>query len=214
MRDQFEDGKIASRQYLCCTRMSQKIIILFLFFLPILYLLPWHSLQGAQPSSFSQPEAWRSVPSAYTFRSGNGNSISHTAILHSDIASIPGLVSYHEIRRSNISFNPSGSDVLVILHIQKTGGTSFEKHIVQDLQIDQPCVCGKRRKRCKCPRPSKLNLNGWSFTCIVVIVFKDVLLPCRRSEWEFIRNIQSEYGTMAVQQIFYRLGLWAPCGLD
>lgn len=69
--------------------------------------------------------------------------------------SVPvGMVTYRAIRETGIAFNASGADVLVILHIQKTGGTSFEKHIVQDLDVEKPCICWKRRKRCKCPRPS------------------------------------------------------------
>jgi len=64
-----------------------------------------------------------------------------------------GLVPYRAIIHSGIKFNASKSDMLVLLHIQKTGGTAFEKHIVQDLDIEQPCICWKRKKRCKCPRP-------------------------------------------------------------
>ncbi|KAK3096235.1 hypothetical protein FSP39_024815 [Pinctada imbricata] len=41
-------------------------------------------------------------------------------------------------------------DVIVFLHIQKTGGTSFGKHLVNNLDLDTPCECIKGRKRCDC----------------------------------------------------------------
>jgi hypothetical protein len=34
-------------------------------------------------------------------------------------------------------------DVLVFLHMQKTGGTTFGKHLVKNLDVDQPCECSK-----------------------------------------------------------------------
>lgn len=41
-------------------------------------------------------------------------------------------------------------DVLVFLHMQKTGGTTFGKHLVKNLDIGQPCDCTQGKKRCKC----------------------------------------------------------------
>ncbi|CAC5398241.1 Heparan-sulfate 6-O-sulfotransferase 2,Heparan-sulfate 6-O-sulfotransferase 3-B,Heparan-sulfate 6-O-sulfotransferase 1-A,Heparan-sulfate 6-O-sulfotransferase 1,Heparan-sulfate 6-O-sulfotransferase 1-B,Heparan-sulfate 6-O-sulfotransferase 3 [Mytilus coruscus] len=41
-------------------------------------------------------------------------------------------------------------DVLVFLHMQKTGGTTFGKHLVKNLDIDQPCECIKGKKKCNC----------------------------------------------------------------
>ncbi|XP_076453559.1 heparan-sulfate 6-O-sulfotransferase 2-like [Babylonia areolata] len=42
-------------------------------------------------------------------------------------------------------------DVIVFLHIQKTGGTVFGKHLVENLDVDSPCHCKKRRKKkCEC----------------------------------------------------------------
>ena len=42
----------------------------------------------------------------------------------------------------------SDGDVMVFLHIQKTGGTTFGKHLVQD--AGWPCACYRNRKRCDC----------------------------------------------------------------
>lgn len=33
------------------------------------------------------------------------------------------------------------TDVVVFLHIQKTGGTTFGRHLVLDLDVDRPCAC-------------------------------------------------------------------------
>lgn len=43
-------------------------------------------------------------------------------------------------------------DVLVFLHAQKTGGSTFERHLVRDTTagVPAPCVCRRRRKRCDC----------------------------------------------------------------
>lgn len=40
-------------------------------------------------------------------------------------------------------------DVIVFLHMQKTGGTTFGRHLVRNLDVDSPCNC-KRKKRCDC----------------------------------------------------------------
>ena len=59
------------------------------------------------------------------------------------------------------NFNIDKSDVLVFLHIQKTGGSTFGRHLVNDLKVNPPCICSKNRKRCDC-----LNKNGktWLFS--------------------------------------------------
>lgn len=46
----------------------------------------------------------------------------------------PGL-SYDEVLNDDFQFDMNAHDVMVFLHIQKTGGTSFGKHLVQDLSI-------------------------------------------------------------------------------
>lgn len=64
---------------------------------------------------------------------------------------------------SKYDFKIRGNDVLVFLHIQKTGGTEFGKHLVHDLDVETPCQCVKRRRRCPCLRPgSKTEL--WQFS--------------------------------------------------
>lgn len=64
-------------------------------------------------------------------------------------------VTFDEIIKHNRTFNITGQDSLVLLHIQKTGGTTFERHLVHDLVIEKACSCSYEKRRCSCPRPSK-----------------------------------------------------------
>lgn len=68
---------------------------------------------------------------------------------------------YHIVSGHDYAFNIDGNDVIVFLHIQKTAGTSFEKFLVNHLNISRPCLCkddrscngDKKCKKCKCFRP-------------------------------------------------------------
>lgn len=48
----------------------------------------------------------------------------------------------------NVDFEKD--DVIVFLHVQKTGGTSFGKHLVKHMELETPCKCHKKKKRCDC----------------------------------------------------------------
>ncbi|CAG5121441.1 unnamed protein product [Candidula unifasciata] len=43
-----------------------------------------------------------------------------------------------------------GDDVLIYLHIQKTGGGSFGRHLVHNLDVKFPCKCLPGIKKCDC----------------------------------------------------------------
>eukprot|EP00095_Tigriopus_kingsejongensis_P008595 maker-scaffold1083_size63694-snap-gene-0.17 protein:Tk08595 transcript:maker-scaffold1083_size63694-snap-gene-0.17-mRNA-1 annotation:"heparan-sulfate 6-o-sulfotransferase 2" len=58
-------------------------------------------------------------------------------------------IPYEGIQDDNFEFNLSGRDVMVFLHIQKTGGTTFGKHLVQDIDLEEPCQCRRLKKRPK-----------------------------------------------------------------
>lgn len=58
----------------------------------------------------------------------------------------PGL-SYEEVLNEDFQFNIDAHDVMVFLHIQKTGGTSFGRHLVQDLDLKVSFRCLSRRGR-------------------------------------------------------------------
>ncbi|KAL0973906.1 hypothetical protein UPYG_G00212780 [Umbra pygmaea] len=68
-----------------------------------------------------------------------------------------------------VDFNIKGDDVIVFLHIQKTGGTTFGRHLVRNIQLERPCKCHAGQKKCTCYRPGKRETwlfsrfsTGWS----------------------------------------------------
>ncbi|XP_077987570.1 heparan-sulfate 6-O-sulfotransferase 3-B-like isoform X2 [Glandiceps talaboti] len=63
----------------------------------------------------------------------------------------------------DLGFNITGTDVLVFLHIQKTGGSTFGRHLVRDIDLDQPCKCYRGQKKCDCFRPGS-NRELWLFS--------------------------------------------------
>lgn len=73
----------------------------------------------------------------------------------------PGL-SYEDVQNDDFQFNMDAHDVMVFLHIQKTGGTSFGKHLVRDLDLKRPCECQRKRKRCYCFRTH--SNENWLFS--------------------------------------------------
>ena len=53
-------------------------------------------------------------------------------------------------------FNITRGDFLVCHHIQKTGGTSFGRHLVKNLDVPEyPCTCSGTR-----PEPAKCSCKG------------------------------------------------------
>nr|CAG4649708.1 EOG090X0E58 [Scapholeberis mucronata]SVE93896.1 EOG090X0E58 [Scapholeberis mucronata] len=62
-----------------------------------------------------------------------------------------------------MAFDITNNDVIVFLHIQKTGGTTFGRHLVRDLNLETPCICPRKRKRCDCFRPNTVN-DQWLFS--------------------------------------------------
>ncbi|CAI5793343.1 heparan-sulfate 6-O-sulfotransferase 2 [Podarcis lilfordi] len=68
-----------------------------------------------------------------------------------------------------VDFHIAGDDLIVFLHIQKTGGTTFGRHLVRNIQLEQPCECKAGQKKCTCLRPGKRETwlfsrfsTGWS----------------------------------------------------
>ncbi|KAG7248405.1 hypothetical protein CRUP_035719 [Coryphaenoides rupestris] len=62
----------------------------------------------------------------------------------------------------HVEFNIRGEDVIVFLHIQKTGGTTFGRHLVQNIDLERPCECKPGQKKCTCHRPGKAE--SWLFS--------------------------------------------------
>ncbi|XP_038615354.1 heparan-sulfate 6-O-sulfotransferase 3 [Tachyglossus aculeatus] len=61
-------------------------------------------------------------------------------------------------------FDMRGRDVLVFLHIQKTGGTTFGRHLVSNMRLERPCACGPGQKKCTCRRPGRRRGDTWLFS--------------------------------------------------
>jgi len=68
-----------------------------------------------------------------------------------------------------LAFDMKGEDVIVFLHIQKTGGTTFGRHLVQNVRLEVPCDCRPGQKKCTCYRPNRRETwlfsrfsTGWS----------------------------------------------------
>ena len=72
-------------------------------------------------------------------------------------------VAFDEVFSERFVFDITGRDVIVFLHIQKTGGTIFGRHLVKDLNVPSPCLCPRKRKRCDCFRPNTQN-EQWLFS--------------------------------------------------
>ncbi|KAJ3612975.1 hypothetical protein NHX12_019232 [Muraenolepis orangiensis] len=62
-----------------------------------------------------------------------------------------------------VDFQIQGEDVIVFLHIQKTGGTTFGRHLVQNVRLEVPCDCRPGQKKCTCYR-SPSRRETWLFS--------------------------------------------------
>ncbi|XP_035385834.1 heparan-sulfate 6-O-sulfotransferase 3-B isoform X2 [Electrophorus electricus] len=62
----------------------------------------------------------------------------------------------------HVDFDIKGNDVIVFLHIQKTGGTTFGRHLVRNIKLERPCDCKAGQKKCTCHRPGKAE--SWLFS--------------------------------------------------
>lgn len=69
------------------------------------------------------------------------NKHSHNEKSQLSLINNPGL-SYDEVQNDDFQngFDIDKYDVMVFLHIQKTGGTSFGKHLVRDLDLKVSCL--------------------------------------------------------------------------
>lgn len=86
-----------------------------------------------------------------------------TARLHSKVESKIKIESVSFKQAQVSGFDITSTDVIVFLHIQKTGGTTFGRHLVRDLNLETPCICPRKRKRCDCFRPNTNN-EQWLFS--------------------------------------------------
>ncbi|KAG9271207.1 heparan-sulfate 6-O-sulfotransferase 3-B [Astyanax mexicanus] len=107
----------------------------------------------------------------------------------------------------HVDFDIRGDDVIVFLHIQKTGGTTFGRHLVRNIRLEQPCDCKPGQKKCNCHRPGKDESwlfsrfsTGWSCglhadwteltNCVPVIMEKKQQQPKRRRNFYYITMLR------------------------
>ncbi|XP_053436608.1 heparan-sulfate 6-O-sulfotransferase 2 isoform X1 [Nycticebus coucang] len=129
------------------------LVMLFLFAVIILqYVCPGTECQLLRLQAFSSP-----VPDPY----------------RSEDESSAKFVPRYNFTRGDllrkVDFDIKGDDLIVFLHIQKTGGTTFGRHLVRNIQLEQPCECRVGQKKCTCHRPGKRETwlfsrfsTGWS----------------------------------------------------
>uniref|UniRef100_A0A2K5Q6D3 Heparan-sulfate 6-O-sulfotransferase n=1 Tax=Cebus imitator TaxID=2715852 RepID=A0A2K5Q6D3_CEBIM len=129
------------------------LVMLFLFAVIVLqYVCPGTECQLLRLHAFSSP-----VPDPY----------------RSEDESSARFVPRYNFTRSDllrkVDFDIKGDDLIVFLHIQKTGGTTFGRHLVRNIQLEQPCECRVGQKKCTCHRPGKRETwlfsrfsTGWS----------------------------------------------------
>lgn len=121
---------------LAATRRLLPIIVILLSASTIFILITNNTGQDELPSSALLISKPPQAPSAST----------HDHINES-------IISFESIVAQNRTFNSTNNDLFVLLHIQKTGGTAFERHLVQDLgQAQLSCSCTADKRRCNCPR--------------------------------------------------------------
>ncbi|GAB1302770.1 Heparan-sulfate 6-O-sulfotransferase 2 [Apodemus speciosus] len=165
------------------------LVMLFLFAVIVLqYVCPGTECQLLRLQAFSSP-----VPDPY----------------RSEDESSARFVPRYNFSRGDllrkVDFDIKGDDLIVFLHIQKTGGTTFGRHLVRNIQLEQPCefstgwscglhadwteltscvpavVDGKRDARLR-PSSSSLSLNFHYIT-----ILRD---PVSRylSEWRHVQR--------------------------
>lgn len=72
-------------------------------------------------------------------------------------------LSFPEDTFARVNFDINGSDVLVFLHMQKTGGSTFGRHLVSNLDLRKECDILEQRKRRNCLRPNS-DVESWLFS--------------------------------------------------
>ncbi|GAB0094816.1 Heparan-sulfate 6-O-sulfotransferase [Sergentomyia squamirostris] len=138
-------------------RSKQRSIVVVCIFLAIAGIVIFGYFCNDQVCALTKRDMMMSSDVA-ALTSDTGNSVGKSSTQINN----PGL-SYEEVLNDdNFQFDMNAHDVMVFLHIQKTGGTSFGKHLVRDLDLKRPCTCQRRKKRCHCFRPHRNEI--WLFS--------------------------------------------------
>ncbi|XP_029416310.1 heparan-sulfate 6-O-sulfotransferase 2 isoform X5 [Nannospalax galili] len=168
------------------------LVMLFLFAVIVLqYVCPGTECQLLRLQAFSSP-----VPDPYG----------------SEDESSARFVPRYNFSRGDllrkVDFDIKGDDLIVFLHIQKTGGTTFGRHLVRNIQLEQPCECRVGQKKCTCHRPGKRETwlfsrfsTGWSCglhadwteltSCVPAVVDGKRDARLRPSRWRIFQILDS-----------------------
>ena len=76
---------------------------------------------------------------------------------------------------------------MVFLHIQKTGGTTFGKHLVQDIDLESPCLCKRRSKKLRKFHFSQEEPDGFQVQREKRKLKCDCFRPTSQTNWLFSR---------------------------
>ncbi|KAH9512759.1 activating signal cointegrator 1 complex subunit [Bulinus truncatus] len=114
------------------------IVFLLIMTLPFIFLIAVYSCTGS-----------------FCFRT-----LDATPVPYSDYeAFLQGKVLRHKFNTSALhrvfKLDLDDSDIMVYLHIQKTGGAAFGRHLVHNLNLNLPCSCVPEKKKCDCTTKSK-----------------------------------------------------------
>uniref|UniRef100_A0A3Q2Z012 Heparan-sulfate 6-O-sulfotransferase n=1 Tax=Hippocampus comes TaxID=109280 RepID=A0A3Q2Z012_HIPCM len=100
----------------------------------------------------------------------------------------------------HVDFDIRGDDVMVFLHIQKTGGTTFGRHLVKNIQLEQPCECTPGQRKCTCHRPGKSESwlfsrfsTGWSCGLHADWTELTSCVPWKPSGWQLLFAINTSW---------------------
>ncbi|XP_020779159.1 heparan-sulfate 6-O-sulfotransferase 2 [Boleophthalmus pectinirostris] len=156
------------------SRHHRLLIALFMVLLFGVIMVQYMCPSGAECQTLHTLGSWFKIWSTSSSHSGHvlQGSVSKDPYLAEDRALVRFIPRFNFSKNDLyrvVDFNIKGDDVIVFLHIQKTGGTTFGRHLVRNIQLERPCECHAGQKKCSCYRPGKKETwlfsrfsTGWS----------------------------------------------------
>ncbi|CAH1781990.1 unnamed protein product [Owenia fusiformis] len=96
-----------------------------------------------------------------------------------------GMISYKDVNYRKFNFDPNDDNIIILLRIQKTGGTWFESALARTLNITPRCLCTGIRS-CQC-----LNNHGHAW---LVSGYFTLGWPCGlHADWTELTECINEY---------------------
>lgn len=194
-----EKSSMSSRHH----RLLIALLMLLLFgVIMVQYMCP----SGAECQTLHKLGSWLKIRGAATSRNSNNEiqvGLSKDPYVSEDRALVRFIPRFNFSRRDlyrAVDFNIKGDDVIVFLHIQKTGGTTFGRHLVRNIQLERPCECHAGQKKCTCLRPGKKETwlfsrfsTGWSCGLHADWTELTNCVPARMDSQEPLKNLPSRH---------------------